>query len=189
MHLMHDGGGSAGPRTVEVTLAELERVAGPVISRLRDLAAAERARFAGLPLGGGIFGGTPAGRSLAGVHRAAADVYLEVASAIETELTEMQDRLRAVVSTYADTDASAAEVLTRFVAAGEASRAGVPDDVKEAAGRAVDRHVDQLAEYLPTGDAAGTPGPGHEPVAGAAADAAAGEERAEGRADGVRFLP
>lgn len=171
MHLMHDGGGSAGPRTVEVTLAELERVAGPVISRLRDVAAAERARFAGLPLGGGIFGGTPAGRSLARVHQAAADVYLEVASAIETELAEMQDRLRAVVSTYADTDASAAEVLTRFVAAGEASRAGVPDDVREAASRAVDRHVETLAEYRPTDDEGPARDEGQDP------------------ADAVRLLP
>lgn len=160
--LRDGGGGSAGAtRAVEVTLAELEEIAGPVLRQLGEDVRSEKARFEGLPVGGGIFGGTPAGRSLAEVHRAAADVYRATVEAVVGELEAMQDRLKASIESYAGTDASAQEVLLRYIAVTEAVRPqGEQAAVRQAAAEVASEH-ERLGEYAGGGPASA----GTDPVA------------------------
>jgi hypothetical protein len=128
----------AAHNQVEVTLENLRRLAGETLDRLRVDARHARSSFAAVPVGGGIFGETPQGQQLAGVHRAAVDVFLATIEGIEAELVQMQTNLRDTISSYEGSDADAGEVLTRYLARLE--RAGFEPTSM------IDQRVQQVAE-------------------------------------------
>jgi hypothetical protein len=113
MHAAVGGGGALrAANEIEMTIAEIRRIADETMASMQSTAESETRSFSNLKVPVSAFGGTPQGKTLGRQHEAAHEVFVQTIEGVIADLREFQRNLRACADSHEDTDEAAKAALT-----------------------------------------------------------------------------